>query len=73
MQIQRMQTSEEHLEARKQEKIVQGNKFDKLIKDLEHNQETMDTKILNSEKDRQALSGANEDNSVESLNVDLEA
>jgi hypothetical protein len=33
-----MQQSEEHLEARRQEKAAQEKKFEKLIKELENNQ-----------------------------------
>lgn len=45
MQIQRMQQSEEHLEARRQEKMAQEKKFEKLIRELENNYETNEQRI----------------------------
>ena len=50
-----MQQSEEHLEARKQEKLVQEKKFEKLIRELENNEQNNDMRIQNSIKDHDAL------------------
>jgi len=50
-----MQQSEEHLEARRQEKMVQEKKFEKLISDLENNEQNNETRIQNSMQDRDAL------------------
>ena len=68
-----MQQSEEHLEARRQEKMVQEKKFEKLISDLENNEQNNETRIQNSMQDRDALLNMDQDNSIDSLPVELES
>ena len=62
MQIQRMQQSEELLEAKRYEKLVQSKKLEKEINVLEDLQKTADQKILRSNQDHNALLNLDQDN-----------